>query len=284
MNHDAYDQIPLRSVPDLRGLAAEDASGLHVGQLWGALAEADTGLLRYLDLQLLRRPRHVLVPIGHARIRTDGPTARVRLRAALLEELETIPAYESDSGTIADPYERALLEAHGRSYHGERYYAHPSFDHSGLFAGDHPIVHATPQPVLAAPLVPLAQLPEYRVAADEPDIRGWTLYGADAAALGRVHDLVVDTAAEKVRYVVLDVAGTDRRLALPIGYVHVAGDRVSAPALTLEDLAALPGWTGGALERTDEEALRAALRERLRGARRYLAPDFAPGLGGSGAE
>ncbi|HSJ14202.1 MAG TPA: PRC-barrel domain-containing protein [Longimicrobiales bacterium] len=286
MNDDAHDRIPLRAVPDLRGLAAEDASGLHVGELWGALAEADTGLIRYLDLQLARRPRHVLVPIGHARIRDGGPATRVRLRAALLEELESIPPYDSDAGEISDPYERALLEAHGRAYHGERYYAHPSFDHGGLFAGEHPIVAAGGNVTAAEPLQLLGALPDYRVAAGEPDIRGWSVRGAGDALLGLVHDLVVDTAARKVRYLVIDADhGTARQVVLPVGYVHVdaAAERVSAPALDGDDLAGLPGWTGGALERTDEEAVRAALQARLTGHRRYQAPDFALPWGGTSA-
>jgi hypothetical protein len=286
MNVDAYDHIPLRTVPDLRGLVAEDASGLHVGELWGALAEADTGLLRYLDLQLTDQPRHVLVPIGHARIRGSAPDARVRLRAALLEELQAIPAYESDPDAIADPYERALLEAHGRAYHGERYYAHPSYDHSGLYAGEHPLVRTDSQLPPAAPLLPLGELPGYRIADEAPDIRGWEVFGAADGRLGVVHDLIVDTVAEKVRYAVLDDASGERRLVLPIGYIHVdpAAGRVHAPALYADDLHELPGWTGGALERTDEEALQAALRERVRAERRYLAPDFNAPLSSSGVE
>jgi hypothetical protein len=145
--HDAHDHTHpaddavLRAVPDLAGVPVEDASGLSVGRLFGALAEANSGLLRYIDLSLERVERHVLVPIGHARFREEdrnGP--RVRLRAALLEELEQIPPFPADVANIDDPFERALLEAYGRSFHGERYYAHPSYDHDGIYAGEHPVI------------------------------------------------------------------------------------------------------------------------------------------------
>jgi hypothetical protein len=135
--HASDERIPLRSVPDLRGTATQDASGVSVGRLWGSLAEADTGLLRYLDLQLSSRPRHVLVPIGHARLREhDGPAV---LRP-LLEDLEAVPEYDPGQHELDDEYEQELLEQHGRAYHGERYYAHPAFDHTGLYAGTHPIL------------------------------------------------------------------------------------------------------------------------------------------------
>ena len=270
-------RIPLRSVPDLRGTQAEDASGLGIGTLWGALSEADTGLLRYLDLQLRRQSRHVLVPIGHARLRELEGVARVRLRAALLEDLEAIPAFHADAEGFDEGYEHGVLEACGRAFHGERYYAHPSFDHSGLYAGDHPIVRAgRVEP--AAVLEPLAELGDYRVARGEPDIRDWPLRGAGGKELGTIRDLVVDVVAEKVRYVVLEPPAAERRVLVPVGYLRIDRDdaRVAAPALATADVAALPGYAGGSVERTDEDAVLAVLREQLRGGRRYLGPDFDP--------
>ena len=272
------DRIPLRTVPDLRGTAAEDASGLSVGTLWGALSEADTGLLRYLDLQLQRQARHVLVPIGHARLRETEGVATVRLRAALLEDLESIPALPADPDGFDDGFEHGLLEAHGRAFHGERYYAHPSFDHSGLYAGEHPIVRAgSVEP--AESLTPLSELPAYRVARGEPDIRGWPLRGAGGIELGTIRDLVVDRTSEKVRYASLAAAPGGRQVLVPVGYLGIDGEaeRVDAPALAEADVLALPGYAGGPVERTDEEAVLAVLREQLRGGRRYLGPDFNPG-------
>lgn len=274
------ERIPLRTVADLRGTVAEDASGLSIGQLWGALSESDTGLLRYLDLQLSRTPRHVLVPIGHARLREQDGTATVRLRAALLEDLESIPAFEEDD--LDEPFEHTLLQAHSRAFHGERYYAHPSFDHGSLYAGEHPIVR---EGTVAAgeALQPLSELPQYRVARGEADIREWELLGTMHDRLGVVHDLIVDVACEKVRYAAVTPAGEERQVLVPVGYLTIEPGNgvVLAPALWHDDLAALPGYSGGPVERTDEETIRAMLLEQLRGRRRYQGPDFSlSGLGG----
>jgi hypothetical protein len=279
------DEAVLRTVPDLRGLAVEDASGICVGELWGALAETETGLIRYLDLDLAEQERHVLVPIGHARVqragtpgvvpRADDAVARVRLRAALLEELQEIPASPPEAGHITDPFERALLEAYGRTFHGERYYAHPAYDHSGIYVGDHPVV-PDDGGADAAPLTRLSYLPGWRVATGEPDIRKWPLVLLGDDGRVPIRDLIIDPAARKVRYVVVETTdGAGARL-LPIGYLRVdTGAReVRAAGLTTADIDGLPPYDGGGVTRDREERLAAALRRALTGGRRYLLPDF----------
>jgi hypothetical protein len=273
------DTTVLRAVRDLHGLVVEDAGGLTIGELYGALAEADTGLLRYVDLSLNTLDRHVLVPIGHARVlEDDAEPPRVRLRAALLEELEQIPPFPADVSGITDPFERALLEAYGRSFHGERYYAHPAFDHRGVYAGEHPVMTDDGDPDDPDDsLKRLSYLPGWRVAEGERDIRGWPLRVEGRQPL-EVTDLIVDRAARKVRYVVIAVRdGASARL-LPIGYlqIDVDGGNVTAPGLTHDDLLALPAYDGGGVDRADEERLAAALRQTLGPSRRYLLADFRP--------
>lgn len=60
-------------------------------------------------------------------------------------------------------------------------------------------------------LVPLSELlHNHRIANGDPDVRGWEVVGSDGRTLGRVHDLLVDTGSQRVRY--LDVE-LDRDLA-----------------------------------------------------------------------
>jgi len=72
----------------------------------------------------------------------------------------------------------------------------------------HEDVHTAPAgtATLDAPvsqIAPLKELKDYKVASDDPDVRGWQVVGRDGRAIGEVHDLLVDTAAMRVRY--LDV-------------------------------------------------------------------------------
>jgi photosynthetic reaction center H subunit len=273
---DAPDDVSvLRPVPDLGGLPVEDASGITVGRLFGSLIEADTGLVRYVDLDLATLDRHVLVPIGHTRVHEKHSEPRLRLRAALLEELERIPPFAADVGAIDDPFERALLEAYGRTFHGERYYAHPSYDHSGVYAGEHPVVHDDDGSA-AGPLMRLSYLPGWRVARGEPDIRGWPVRLGDGTR-HRVEDLLVDPAGSAVRYIVAS-DGADTAYLLPVGFLRIddAAREVGAAALQHDDVAALPGYDGGGVTREQEDRLHTALRRVFGGRRRYQLPDFDP--------
>ena len=70
---------PLRPSPDLDELPVYDAEGVPVGSTFGVLSEADTGLVRYFDISLEERRRHVLVPVGHARLEQHLGRLRIRL-------------------------------------------------------------------------------------------------------------------------------------------------------------------------------------------------------------
>lgn len=53
------------------------------------------------------------------------------------------------------------------------------------------------------PLTPLRKLLHYRIAAGDPDVRGWEVLGSDGRKIGEVDDLLVDTDLLRARY--LDV-------------------------------------------------------------------------------
>ena len=93
-----------------------------------------------------------------------------------------------------------------------------------------------------AQIVSLDRTRRYRVAAGDPDVRGWQVLGSDGQPIGRVDDLLVDTAALKVRYLQVRLApapatGTAPDPARPVDLAEQA-----IPAL--DSLAALGGIAG----------------------------------------
>jgi uncharacterized protein (TIGR02271 family) len=72
----------------------------------------------------------------------------------------------------------------------------------------------------------LNELVDYRVSAEDPDPRGWTVVDQSAQPLGRVDDLIVDTDAMKVRYLEVDLAGMGSgRARIPTERVDVDRER-----------------------------------------------------------
>jgi uncharacterized protein (TIGR02271 family) len=97
----------------------------------------------------------------------------------------------------------------------------------------------------------MSELGDYRVSDEDPDPRGWSVVGRDGATIGRVEDLIVDTAAMKVRY--LDVAVTDAaatgssRARIPASRVDLEpAQRTVVADLSRAELSAFVGGEPGA--------------------------------------
>jgi hypothetical protein len=264
---------PLHASQDLHNLPVYDADQVPFGATYGVLAEADTGLVRFFDVAIEGRQRHVLIPVGHARLEKNLGRLRLRLRAATVNELEQIPSYEPHVVWHEEAFQNELLDAFGKLFQGQRYYAHPAYDHTGLYAGTHPLMRES-LAAKGAGLQRLSAAHEFRVAEGEQDIRGWELLTESALRVGRVVDLIIDADAEQVRYLVICRELDDQEIALPIGYVDL-GDKSVHTHLNADDFAALPEMTAETLTREEEVALRLALDRRLAGERKYLRADFA---------
>ena len=264
---------PLLASADLEKLPAYDALSVPIGVTFGVLAEAESRLVRFFDVALDGRRRHVLVPVGHARLEKHLGSLRLRLRAATAAELDRIPSYEPHSTWHDDVFQNELLTAFGRLFEGERYYAHPAYDHSGLYAGAHPLLR---EPLLAGTprgLQRLSAAPAFRIAGGESDVRNWDVTGDQRTRIGTVSDLIIDAEAEQVRYAVVRRRADDRETIIPIGYAEL-GERELHTPFSADDLLALPEFSGAVVERAQEAHLRAVLDSLLAGSRRYLRPDF----------
>jgi hypothetical protein len=269
---------PLTPKSDLSGLAVHDADDLLTGHVFGLLCEAETGLIRFLDVEIDGKGKHVLVPVGHARVENSALGPRIRLRAASLDDLEHVPEYAAEGAWPNEEAAREVLAAHGRLFRGDKYYAHPAYDHRGLYAGEHPIVPEGPSSdalAVEATLESLNDSKDFRIAEGEPDIRSWTLIDQAGSAAGQVQDVLIDTKALKVRYVVLQRSDGVLTL-LPIGYVELRPDakEVVMPGLRVGDLMTLASFEGLPLTREQEDKLRDHIERALDARNPFLRVDF----------
>ena len=99
-------------------------------------------------------------------------------------------------------------------------------------------------------ILPLDQLHDFEIAEGDPDVRGWAVISSDGREIGEVDELLIDTAAMKVRY--LDVAVTDdlladgeeRHILVPIGYARLdeIDDQIFIDGLSSERLRQIPSY------------------------------------------
>lgn len=269
---------PLVSTADLAGLSTSDVEGSPVGELVGALSEERTGLIRYLDVSIRGADKHVLVPIGHARIDRGSVPPRVRLRAATHQDLLSVPAFDNDSAPVSLGYQDEVMNVYGQLFYGSRYYAHPAYDHSHLYAGDSPVVgDAAAAEGEGEGLRPFSELAGFSLPRDTPGLLGWAAVDTVGEDVGTITDLLVEVSARRVRYVVLALDSPQRSTAVPIGYVEVGeeAEHVCIAGLTATDLALLPAYEPP-LTREEENRIHAAIEGRLSGERYFERADFQP--------
>jgi PRC-barrel domain protein len=120
-------------------------------------------------------------------------------------------------------------------------------------------------------LVHTKDLDKFELPKDEPDPRGWDVRSADGTKLGKVEDLLVDTAERRIRYIEVALAkdiakGFARDYALvPIGQARLDDDDDDVIVeLSSTDLASLPRYDRTHLSRDYESSLKSWVRERKR--------------------
>lgn len=122
-----------------------------------------------------------------------------------------------------------------------------------------------------AGVIPLKELKDFQVAKGDPDVRGWEVLSNDGRRIGKVDDLLVDTAAMKVRYLDIDLDNDLRNLAgggtgpgtkrdnilIPIGsaQLHEKDDRVTVDLLH-SLVSGIPGYDRSLFNREYETDLR----------------------------
>lgn len=116
-------------------------------------------------------------------------------------------------------------------------------------------------------LIPLTSSKDFKVAKDNPDVRGWRVVGSDGERLGVVKDLIVDTTEMKVRYLAI-TADTrfyndnyDHYLLVPIGSAALdkKGSNVFISNIDSRSIVNYPTYHGGPITDEYEYAVREAI-------------------------
>ncbi len=257
---------------DVREWEVRTTDDRRLGRVDDLLVD-ETGAPRYLDLELEGAGRHVLMPMGQARV--DQVEDVVRVPGLYPESLQGVPAYGRDVSAVDDAYERRLGEAYHAAYGDGGYYERPEYHADGPALGE-------ARPEEDGRLASLDQLPDLQVAEGEPDPRGWEVVAADGRRVGEVDELIVDTAAMKVRYLDCDLdqralhLHEDRHVLIPVGYAELVPGtrRVRVGGLTSADVGGLAPYRGAPIAREDEDALRSEYAERTRAGRRWEHPGY----------
>ncbi|GAA4338760.1 PRC-barrel domain-containing protein [Flaviaesturariibacter amylovorans] len=91
---------------------------------------------------------------------------------------------------------------------------------------------------------------DFEMAKGQPNIMGWEVVDGSGHKLGKVHELVIDTTAQRVRYMVVALSDNKilqlekRTVMVPIGFaqLHAADDCVVLHGVTPYQLRALPRY------------------------------------------
>jgi photosynthetic reaction center H subunit len=196
------------------------------------------GLIVYLRREDKREGYPLESDRSGGRIKVQGFPAVPAPKTFTLHEGGTVkaPRVESDTRTIlAKPFSQALgsplvptgnpmIDAVGPASYAQRA-THPDTTIDGL-----PMI------------VPLRKAPGFSVAAEDPDPRGMTVYGADRVSGGVVKELWVDRAEPQIRYLEVETSGA-RRVLLPITFAKIDGGRgrVNVNSILGSQFATVPG-------------------------------------------
>jgi uncharacterized protein (TIGR02271 family) len=107
---------------------------------------------------------------------------------------------------------------------------------------------------------------DYKVAEDDPDVRGWDVVGANGEKLGEVEEMIVDTQAMKVRYLDVEVDDNlldtdDHHILIPIGSASIDRENknVRVTHLNSRSVANYPAYSGEAISREYEHKVMSAI-------------------------
>src|SRR5215203_2306890 len=111
-------------------------------------------------------------------------------------------------------------------------------------------------------VAPLGSLHDFEVAEDFPDPRGWDVLTADGQKIGKVHELIVDTAALRTRYLDVELDGEEMNrsshdVLIPVGAARLDDDKdhVIVDSMDRKAIADLPVYDHSEITRAYESSV-----------------------------
>jgi photosynthetic reaction center H subunit len=123
--------------PDIRGWDVLDSAGKKIGEVDRLLVDTGAMKVRYLDVDvdddIVSGDRHILVPIGYARL--DENDDHVFIDRLSSTQLASMPAYTNQPLTrdYEDELRRHYDSSHSSSTTGGDFYAHESYDDNRFY-------------------------------------------------------------------------------------------------------------------------------------------------------
>ena len=128
---------------------------------------------------------------------------------------------------------------------------------------------------------------DFEIKDGQPNIKGWKVRTDSGERIGEVDELIFDSRARKVRYIVLDLEDNDwdldsREVLVPIGMaeIHRDDDVIILPDISAGQLRSLPDYDKDHLSTLDEHSIRGAFTgtgasiESATAERTDITPDF----------
>jgi len=104
---------------------------------------------------------------------------------------------------------------------------------------------------------------DFEIADGQPDIKGWDVTDVTGTYIGEVDELIFDTVARKVLYLIVDLEENElnldpRKVLVPIGLatLHEKDDEVILAELTSHYLSSLPAYEKGKISPAIESTIR----------------------------
>lgn len=250
------------------GWEVVDSAGQKVGTVADLLIDG-SGRVRFADVEFGFPRKHILLP----QERLQWGERRLLVEAFVRDGLTSLPPYDPSR-----PLDGSLV--------AELETAYPAvYD----FKADD-----WRAPGGEARIVPLPEAKGFRLEKGAPDLRGWSVFGADGERVGVISQLLVDPTAMRIRYAAVDVhedlyrLRDDRHVLVPLELIELKerGNDAWVERLTAAEVARLPAYAGGtvvpamemAVERAFGDGPTARIDSGRRSAARLEAGEGSPAL------